>query len=44
MIKNWKKYENKNIKKYIYNVMSSGKKQKNRKKRLVIIECYSFKI
>ena len=31
MIKKWKKYENKNIKKYIYNVMSSGTKQKNRK-------------
>ena len=30
-MKKWKKYENKNIKKYIYNVMSSGKKQKNRK-------------
>ena len=40
MIKNWKKYENKNIKKYIQNVMSSGKKQKNRKNYLVIIKCY----
>ena len=40
MIKNLKKYENKNIKKYIQNVMSSGKKQKNRKNYLVIIECY----
>ena len=41
MIKKWKKYENKNIKNYIYNIMSSGKKIK---KYLVIIECYSFKI
>ena len=40
MIKNLKKYENKNIKKYIQNVMSSEKKQKNRKNYLVIIECY----
>ena len=40
MIKNLKKYENKNIKKYIQNVMSSGKNQKNRKNYLVIIECY----
>ena len=40
MIKNLKKYENKNIRKYIQNVMSSGKKQKNRKNYLVIIECY----
>ena len=31
MIKKWKKYENKNIKNYIYNIMSSGKKQKNKK-------------
>ena len=31
-MKKWKKYENKNNKKYIYNVMSSGKKYKNRKK------------
>ena len=37
MIKDWKKYVNKNIKKYIQNVMSSGKKQKNRKNYLVII-------
>ena len=28
MIKKWKKYENKNIKNYIYNIMSSGKKIK----------------
>ena len=28
MIKNLKKYENKNIKKYIQNVMSSGKNRK----------------
>ena len=40
MRKKRKKYENRNIKKYIYNVMSSGKKQKNRKNYLVIIECY----
>ena len=32
MRKKWKKYENRNNKKYIYNVMSSGKKEKNRKK------------
>ena len=32
MIKKLKKYENRNIKKYIYNVMSSGKKEKNIKK------------
>ena len=32
MIKDWKKYENKNIKKYIQNVMSSGKKIEKYKK------------